>query len=102
MEFYGKSDRTIRRWIKDGAVQSEMIDGCWYIYPEPNKERDDVSQDLQTNIQVGELERLRSENDLLQEQLANRDKEIDRLMNLLELSTEQQGVLLEKLLPRQE
>ena len=106
MTFYGKAASTIRRRLRDGELKGEKIDGSWYVYPEPNHEQDDASQEVQLEteqtVSEGETEQLRSETQYLRDQVARRDQEIDQLTNLLMLSTEQQGVLLKKLLTRQE
>ena len=44
VKFYGKAEKTIRRWIKEGKVTAAKEEGKWYVYPD---EQDIVSPDVQ-------------------------------------------------------
>lgn len=75
----GKSDLTIRRWIKAGKITATMVDNKWDI---PESALDDISDDVSgINHDDGgdrahlldEIKFLRKQNEQLQEQLQEKD-----------------------------
>ena len=87
MAFYGKSDKTIRRWIKIGKVEGEMIDGLLYVYPEPDDEQPSASPNDQAD----------SEKEQMQSEITHLREQVDKLTSIVALSTQQNNLMLEKL-----
>lgn len=94
-QFYGKSDKTIRRWIKSGKVDGELVDGILYVYPDPDDDLPTTptkDQPDQPTYSESEMEQLRSENQLLRERLAAQDALVERLSTQTEHLTQLLGM----------
>ena len=115
MAEHGKSYSTVQRWIKDGKLNAEKIDGCWYIYPEPIPEQPNAATTIQHDQSTdqppdqssnGQLEQLQSENEHLREVLLRRDQElmrrgdeVDKLTTLVAVAAKKEEALIAKLPP---
>jgi len=79
----GKSDLTIRRWIKSGKLDATMVDNRWDI---PESALIDISNDIsyinhdstigKTHL-LEEIQFLRKENEQLRKHLEEKDKAIE-------------------------
>ena len=65
------SEKTIRRWIKQGKLKADLVDGRYVVHLD--------GQTAQTNDQTSLIDQLRSENEQLRGQLTRRDGQIDAL-----------------------
>jgi DNA-binding transcriptional MerR regulator len=83
------SEKTIRRWIKQGKVEAELRDGRYLVSV--------TGQSGQTVDQTPLIEQLRSEIDHLREQLARRDEQIDHLTQLMAMQSKTTAALTEQL-----
>ena len=86
--YYGRSEKTIRRWIRDKKVRAEkQEDGNWLIYPDPDNDPvkvrtpppQDHPDDPDDRDKNTELELLKLENKMLRERIADKDAQIHRL-----------------------
>ena len=107
MQHFGVSEKTIRRWIKQGKLHAEKVDGRWLIEISETNDRTpgqyDQLDDRTALIQQlqSEVEHLRSQ---LKEQLAEKDKQIDshaqqndHLTQIVAMSQKNIGALTEQL-----
>jgi len=68
----GKSESTIRRWIRCGKLHAEIIDGVYDIQLDPPSDQPSPSQNDQLITQ------LRSENDYLKERISELEQARER------------------------
>ena len=73
-EHFGVNIKTIRRWISNGKLFAEMVDGRWHVHIEGH----DVPHESQNGTDNGkhlqvQLKRADSENQLLRDQLNLKD-----------------------------
>ena len=92
VKFYRKSDKTIRRWIKEGKVTASQIEGVWYVYPD---EQDVVSPDVQPDVEQNMVEQMQSE-------ITHLRGQVDQLTKLLAMATQEKHLMLERLPAPQE
>ena len=113
---YNVSDKTIRRWIKQGRVNAEQVEGRWQVHVA----RDDDLPEVQDNVQNDQdndppdengtgkseeagtsmvIDQMQSEITHLRDQLQGRDTQIDHLTQLLAMQTNQNTLLVEQLDP---
>lgn len=87
MQHFEVSEKTIRRWIKQGKLQAEKVDGRWLIeIDDRTPGQYDQSDDRTALIKQlqSEVEHLRLQ---MKEQLTEKDKQIDHLQQLLAVSS---------------
>ena len=89
------SEKTIRRWIKQGKLKADLVDGRYVVHLD--------GQTDQTNDQAALIDQLRSENEHLRSQLTRRDdtieslaREIDHLTQLLAVQTKTNALLTDR------
>jgi len=93
---FGVSQKTIQRWIKQGKLKADRIDGRWFVHhethPVPN-EGHDVPKKEQREPHEGHFRELLSRADSfiahLREQLACRDEQIDAHQKQIDNLTQQ-------------
>ncbi len=104
--YYGKSEKTIRRWRAEGKINGEKIDGRWIIHPDRNKDPQTVQQRPTQNDQTGathaETEQMRSEIEFLRAQLERRDTQIDQQNRLLAMAHQEKETLIVRLPPERQ
>ena len=93
----GKSESTVRRWIRSGKLEATLING---VYDIPDKVVNAYLNDQAVDRQMEDIdqaliEQLRSEVEHLREQVKIKDKEIDELHQLLMAEKQQTRLLLE-------
>ena len=107
---YKVSDKTIRRWIKQGRVNAEQINRRWHVQIEMDTEQDSVQDtdhpDVPPSVQPPEpntvlVDQMQSEITHLRDQLQGSDTQIDHLTQLLAMQTKQNTLLVEALDPPQ-
>ena len=86
-EHFGVNIKTIRRWISNGKLFAEMVDGRWHVHIEGH----DVPHESQNGTDNGkhlqvQLKRADSENQLLRDQLNLKDQQIESLIQQLDHS----------------
>lgn len=112
MKYFRVSERTIRRWITDGQIEAEKVNGRWQIFRKGNDDRPpgqrdmthDTTADMTSNMTSPAADVGRHEDDLRSEiqhlrdqlarshdqlarshdQLARRDDQIDALAHTLD------------------
>lgn len=110
MEHFGVSEKTIRRWIKQGKLMGEKRDGRWQLFVTGHDDRTPRQNDHPSGRTLP-LERMIEEKDArieqLQAQLQRKDEQIDHLQQLLAVAqknlatiAEQNQLLLEDIRPR--
>jgi len=93
MAHFSVSERTIRRWIKQGKVNAEKRDGRYYI----DIPMSDALPSDQASDQATLIEQLRRENEHLKSQLTTKDEQIDHLQQLLAIQTKTNASLTERI-----
>lgn len=83
------SEKTIRRWIKQGKVSAELRDGRYLVSVTGHND--------QTVDQTALKKQLRQTNAYLRSELARRDEQIDHLTQLLAMQTKTTAALTERL-----
>ena len=105
MKHFNVSERTIRRWIKQGKVNAEKVDGRYFIHVDlKDSMTDDRTPDKAALIGQLQAENVHLRDQLTEKdnQLVRRDEQIDHFQQLLAVSqksiqqlTEQNQLLLE-------
>jgi len=90
----GRSEPTIRRWIRDGKLAATMIDGVYDI-PESAVNDQSMSSQLTADDQHGEVAAMRAHIQSLERQIEEKDNQISELHQLLMASERQAQRLLE-------
>ena len=82
-EYFNVSERTIRRWIKEKKVKAELEKGRWFIHIDGQS-----GQNIRPIVQPDDRlhEQLASENQLLRDQLNEKDQQIGSLIQQLDHS----------------
>ena len=90
----GVSQRTIRRWISTGRLKAVKTDGQWMIEPnQPNGQTDGQHTDRMADDGRTDIIRTLTANlDRMAEQLATKDKQIERLQSALDQSQQLQAL----------
>ena len=76
------SSKSVKRWLKRGKLNGEMVNGKWYVQTDRTFEHY-----LKTNVQMDTqlaLEQLQDETRHLRELLANRDTQIESMNQHIE------------------
>ena len=99
MKHFNVSERTIRRWIKQGKVNAEKIGGRYFI----DVDLKDSMTDDRTPDKAALIGQLQAENAHLRDQLTEkdnqlirRDEQTDHLQQLLAVSQKSIGQLTEQ------
>lgn len=90
-QHFGISKRTLFRWIEQGKIESKLEDGRRVISVTSEGQDD-------TTMSLSAVEQLRSENELLRQQLERKDQQIERqqaIIMQLSRDVESQQQLLE-------
>lgn len=74
----GKSEPTIRRWIREGKLQATMVDGVYDI-PESAVNEQSVSSQITEDERDGEIAAMRTHIQSLERQLTEKDEQIKEL-----------------------
>ena len=95
----GKSESTIRRWIREGTLTATKVNGVWDISEEMVNDCSNGGQTVGSDQSVdGTVQQLRSENDYLKEriqELESARERSDTLMLQLTRQLEQSQRMLE-------
>jgi len=89
-EHFGVTAKTIRRWIRNGKLSADLVDGRWAVHLEAH----DGSHDDHLR---SHLARADSEIAHLQDQLARRDEQVSQLTQLLAIAQKNAAILTEQL-----
>ena len=76
---FGVNIKTIRRWISNGKLSAEMVDGRWHVHIEGTNVPP-PAQDNAPHLRE-QLERADDEIAHLREQLASRDSRVDNFQH---------------------
>lgn len=93
----GKSESTIRRWIRQGTLTATKVDDIWDI-PESvvnDYLNDQVTKGSDKADDQGLIGQLRNENEYLKGQIEEKDKQISELHQMLMVSEGNQKQMLE-------
>jgi peptidoglycan hydrolase CwlO-like protein len=92
---FGVNIKTIRRWISNGKLSAEMVDGRWHVHIEGH----DVPPKVQDNALhlQDQLKRADDEIKHLREQLSRRDEQIDHLTQVVAMSQKNVSMLTERM-----
>ena len=99
------AEKTIRRWIDNGKLSAEKVNGHWRVYPSPDTCPDNDQTHDQADVQPnGQIQQMQSEINYLRELLDRRDNEIERRDNeierqstILAMMTKENNTLTDKL-----
>lgn len=82
-EYFNVSERTIRRWIKEKKVKAELKKSRWFIHIDGQS-----GQNIRPIVQPDDRlhDQLTSENQLLRDQLNEKDQQIESLIQQLDHS----------------
>ncbi len=78
----GKSEPTIRRWIRDGKLTATMIDGVYDI-PESAVNEQSINSQMTEDEQPGEVAAMSAHIQSLERQLEEKDRQIEYLQTQL-------------------
>jgi len=94
----GISDRTLRRWIKEGKMQSRIEDNKRLVLVDiADTMADNSGQDADIQADMPLIEQIKRENELLREQLKEKDQQISQQQAIImQLSRNAQMMLESK------
>lgn len=85
-EHFGVSAKTIRRWIRSGKLDADLVDGRWAVHLEAFSGSHDAHHGSHDAHPHSQLARADSEIAHLRDQLARRDEQVDHLTQLLAIA----------------
>lgn len=96
-EHFGVSAKTIRRWIRNGKLSADLVDGRWAVHLEAHDGSHDAHDGSHDAHLHSQLARADSEIAHLRDQLDRRDEQVDHLTQLLAIAQKNVAVLSEQL-----
>jgi len=88
----GMAERTIRRHIQEGTLQSKLDSGRRWVLVEVAE--DTMSKDTPTGMSDAVIDRLEKENELIKNQLSTKDKQIENLQAEVKESRERSDTII--------